>query len=169
MNYRNSIENTIRTLSELDAGEEIIMILRNFANYDLSVSNNQNLSSIEDQLKDLRNRCDKGFGESTMNLFPAKNEKGVCHSFCLGIANKKFDKPRKGLDSGFKGIMTEMIAYWFDCLNTNKKTLILTSTWDNEIFVGNFKKIIDVYTKIHNKQVFIIEVGPTGFFPRYPY
>ena len=85
------------------------------------------------------------------------------------VATKKFDKPRRKTESGFRGIMLEMAAYWFSCLKVNEETLILTSTWDNDIFEGQYKKIIDSYTKTHNKKVFIIEVGPTGFFPRYPY
>jgi hypothetical protein len=103
-----------------------------------------------------------------MNLYPS-NYKGTCQTFCLAIANKKFDKPRKGLEAGFKGIMLELVAYWFSCLSVNKKTLILTSSWDNNIFDENYKNIIDQYTRVHNKRVFIVEVGPTGFFPRYPY
>jgi hypothetical protein len=103
-----------------------------------------------------------------MNLYPSNN-KGACHPFCLAIANKKFDKPRKGLDSGFKGLMLEMAAYWFSCLSVNKKTLILTSSWDNDIFGEHYKNIIDQYTRVHNKRVFIFEVGPTGYFQRYPY
>lgn len=168
MNYRESIKTTIQTLREYEPGEEIIKILEDLANDERDNFGDRKPKSIEDRLKDMRNRYDSGFGQTTMNLYPSDN-KGACHTFCLAIANKKFDKPRKGLDSGFKGIMLEMAAYWFSCLSVNKKTLILTSTWDNEVFGENYKNIIDQYTRVHNKRVFIIEVGPTGFFPRYPY
>jgi hypothetical protein len=168
MNYQQSIESTIHALREFEPGEEIISILEDFANDERDYLNEKKPRSIEDKLKDLRNRYDSGNRQSTMNLYPS-DSKGSCHSFCLAIANKKFDKPRKGLESGFKGIMLEMAAYWFSCLNVNKKTLILTSTWDNDIFGENYKNIIDQYTRVHNKSVFIVEVGPTGFFPRYPY
>ena len=168
MNYRQSIESTIHALREFEPGEEIISILEDFANDERDYLNKEKARSIEDKLKDLRNRYDSRNGQFTMNLYPS-DRKGSCHSFCLAIANKKFDKPRKGLESGFKGIMLEMAAYWFSCLNVNKQTLILTSTWDNDIFDENYKNIIDQYTRVHNKRVFIIEVGPTGFFPRYPY
>jgi len=168
MNYRESIKTTIHTLREFDPGEEIITILEDLANDERDNFIDRKPRSIEDKLKDLRNRYDSDYGQTAMNLYPSDN-KGACHPFCLAIANKKFDKPRKGLDSGFKGIMLEMAAYWFSCLSVNKKTLILTSTWDNEVFGENYKNIIDQYTRVHNKRVFIIEVGPTGFFPRYPY
>jgi hypothetical protein len=168
MNYRESINTTINTLREFEPGEEIITILEDFANDERDRFDDLSPRSIEAKLKDLRNRYDSRYGQNTMNLYPSDN-KGTCHPFCLAIANKKFDKPRKGLDSGFKGIMIEMFAYWFSCLSVNKKTLILTSTWDNEVFSENYKNIIDQYTKGHNKRVFIIEIGPTGFFPRYPY
>ena len=168
MNYKESIKTTIHTLRKLDPGEEIIRILEDLANDESDIFSERKPRSIEDKLKDLRNSYDSDYGQSKMNLYPSSN-KGACHPFCLAIANKKFDKPRKGLDSGFKGIMLEMAAYWFSCLSVNKKTLILTSTWDNEVFDENYKNIIDQYTRVHNKRVFIIEVGPTGFFPRYPY
>jgi hypothetical protein len=168
MNYRESIKNIRDTFGEFEYDEEILSILDDFANDEFENMKDRKPRSIEDKLKDLRNKYDSGYGRSSMNLYPSDN-KSVCHQFCLGIANKKFDKPRKGLDSGFKGIMLEMVAYWFSCLGVNKKTLILTSTWDNELFGANYKNIIDKYTRVHNKKVFIIEVGPTGFFPRYPY
>ena len=168
MNYRESIKTTIQTLREYEPGEEIIKILEDLANDERDNFGDRKPKSIEDRLKDMRNRYDSGFGQTTMNLYPSDN-KGACHTFCLAIANKKFDKPRNGLDSGFKGIMLEMAAYWFSCLSVNKKTLILTSTWDNEVFGENYKNIIDQYTRVHNKRVFIIEVGLTGIFPRYPY
>jgi len=123
---------------------------------------------IEDKLRDLRNRYESKYGGSSMNLIPSV-KKGTCHSFCLGIANKKFGKIRKGLDSGFKGIMLEMSAYWFNCLFINQETLIITNYWDNDIFEEQYKKIIDSYTKSHSKTVIVIEFGPTGFFKRYPY
>jgi hypothetical protein len=168
MNYRESIKTTIHTLREFDPGEEIIKILEDLANDEIDNFSNEKPRSIEDKLKDFRNRYDSRYGQTAMNLYPSDN-KGACHPLCLAIANKKFDKLRKGLDSGFKGIMLEMAAYWFSCLSVNKKTLILTSTWDDEFFVKNYKNIIDQYTRVHNKRVFIIEVGRTRLFPRYPY
>jgi len=168
MNYRESIRTIIQSLRDYEGGEEIIAILEDFANDERDNLNNRKPRSIEDKLKDLRNRYDSGSGHSSMNLYPSNN-KGACHPFCLAIANKKFDKPRKGLDSGFKGLMLEMAAYWFSCLSVNKKTLILTSSWDNDIFGEHYKNIIDQYTRVHNKRVFIFEVGPTGYFQRYPY
>jgi hypothetical protein len=168
MNYRKSIETIIHTLRTFELGEEIISILEQLANDERDNLSDRKPKSIEDKLKDLRNKYDSGYFQTAINLYPSEN-KGACHPFCLAIANKKFDKPRKGVDSGFKGIMLEMAAYWFSCLSVNKKTLILTSTWDNEVFSENYKNIIDQYTRVHNKTVFIIEVGPTGFFPRYPY
>ena len=168
MNYKSSIENIIHIYGYSELGEEIISILEELANDERDNFRDRKPRSIEDKLKDLRNRYDSGYFQTRINLYPSEN-KGACHPFCLAIANKKFDKPRKGLDSGFKGIMLEMAAYWFSCLSVNKKTFILTSTWDNEVFSENYKNIIDQYTQVHNKRVFIIEVGPTGFFPRYPY
>ena len=168
MNYTDSIENIIHRFGDFELGEEIISILKDLAHDELPNLLDRKPRSIEEKLKDLRDKYDSGYGKPSINLYPSNN-KSVCHSFCLAIANKKFDKLRKGLDSGFKGIMLEMAAYWFSCLSVNKKTLILTGTWDNEIFGENYKNIIDQYTRVHGKKVFVIEVGPTGFFPRYPY
>jgi hypothetical protein len=102
MNYRNSIENTIRILCEIEPGEQIIMKSKKFTINDFNILNNPNFTSIESQLKDLRNQFSKGFDESTMNVYPVKNKNGICHYFCLGIANKKFDKPGKSIKSEFK-------------------------------------------------------------------
>ena len=167
MNYNNSIEQLIQKIKPSKFNEEIYSILSNYENTETVISEMDEVKSV-DKLKELRNRYDRsGFG-SSINLYPS-NYKGACHSFCLAIANKKFDKPRKGLDSGFKGIMLNLFAYWFSCLDINDTTLILTSDWDNEIFENQYKEIIDSYTQTHNKKVYIIDAGPTGFFLRYPY
>lgn len=168
MNYQESIKTTINALRKFEPGQEVISILEDFANDEMDNFVEGKPRSIEDKLNDLRSRYESGNQPSTMNLYPS-NKKDSCHPFCLAIANKKFDKPRKGLESGFKGLMLEMAAFWFSCLSVNKKTLILTCHWDNDIFDEYYKNIIDQYTRVHEKTVFIVEVGPTGFFPRYPY
>jgi len=167
VNFRSSIESIIQSL-QLQEDEQITSILRDLAYDEISKSVGSKNQGIEDKLKDLRNQLDSNNGRSTMNLFPSNN-KGACHSFCVAIAIKKFDKPRKGLESGFKGLILEMAAYWFSCLNINRDTLILTTSWDNQSFEENYKNIIDQFTRVHNKYVYIIEVGPTGGFLRYPF
>ena len=166
-NFRSSIESIILLL-HLEVDEQITSILRDLAYDESMTSVGLENQSIEDKLKDLRNQLDSNNGQGTMNLFPSNN-KGACHPFCVAIAIKKFDKPRKGLESGFKGLILEMAAYWFSCLNINRNTLILTTSWDNQSFEENYKTIIDQFTRVHNKNVYIIEVGPTGGFLRYPF
>jgi len=166
-NIRKSIESIILLL-QLDHDEQITSTLLNLANDEMNNPSEPSNKSQEDKLKDLRNLLDSNHGGKAMNLFPSNN-KIVCHSFCLAIATKKFDKPRKGLESGFKGLFMELAAYWFSCLNVNRKTLILTTSWDNQSFEENYKNIIDRFTEVHNKNVFIVELGPTGAFLRYPY
>ena len=166
-NFRSSIESIIQLL-HLEEDEQITSILRDLAYDDSMKSVSLENPNIEEKLKDLRNRLDSNHGRSNMNLFPSNN-KGACHPSCVAIAIKKFDKPRKGLESGFKGLILEMAAYWFSCLNINRNTLILTMSWDNQSFEENYKNIIDQFTRVHNKNVYIIEVGPTGGFLRYPF
>jgi hypothetical protein len=168
MNYLETIESTVHSLGEIKSRELIRLILEDLANDDYEYINVEKSRSIEDKLKDLRDRYESKYQGPSMNLIPS-DIKGACHSFCLALANKKFDKLRKGMDCGFRGIMLEMSAYWFSCLAVNKETLIVTSSWDNDVFDEQYKKIIDSYTKSHNKTVVIIEFGPTGFFKRYPY
>ena len=157
-NYPNiaSGENVMRILDDYDRGNE-----------EFKTQNNKNPQSVEERLKNLRNRYEKNGGSASMNLFPSENGGGACHSFCLTIANKKFDKPQKGLDTGFKGAILAMYAYWFYCLKINQETLILVSNWDEEAFIANYKNIIDQYTQTHNKSVIIIEVSTNDFIPRY--
>ena len=166
-NFRSSIESIILLL-HLEVDEQITSILRDLAYDESMTSVGLENQSIEDKLKDLRNQLDSNNGQGTMNLFPS-DKTGACHSFCVAIAIKKFDKPRKGLESGFKGLILEMAAYWFSCLNVNRNTLIFTTSWDNQSFEENYKNIIDQFTRVHNKNVYIIEVGPTGGFLRYPF
>lgn len=166
-NFRSSIESIIQSL-HLEEDEQITSILRDLEYAEISNLKGPENRSVEDKLKDLRNRLDSNNGQGTMNLFPSNNE-GACHPFCVAIAIKKFDKPRKGLESGFKGLILEMAAYWFSCLNINHNTLILTTSWDNQSFEENYKNMIDQFTRVHKKKVYIIEVGPTGGFLRYPF
>lgn len=167
LNFRKSIESIIQLL-QLEHDEQVTSILLNLAHDEMNNSIKSSNQSPEDKLRHLRNLWDSNHGGNAMNLFPSNN-KSVCHSFCLAIATKKFDKPRKGLESGFKGLIMEMAAYWFSCLNVNRKTLILTTSWDNQSFEENYKNIIDQFTGVHNKNVYVVEIGPTGAFLRYPY
>jgi hypothetical protein len=169
MNYLETLESTINSLGEMQSLDLIRLILKDLINNDEhEYMNAKSSQSVEDKLSDLRNRYESKYGSSTMNLIPS-DKKGACHTFCLAIANKKFDKLRRDLNCGFRGAMLEMSAYWFNCLSVNKETLIITSSWDNDIFEEQYKKIIDSYRTAHNKAVIIIEFGPTGFFKRYPY
>ena len=168
MNLNETIELLRRDLRDNDHNETIISILKDFVNSESHTEDNRKPNSIEERLKNFRIKLGKNGGDFNMNLFPSDHY-GACQSFCLAIASKKFDKPRKGLESGFKGLMLEMIAYWFSCIRINKQTLILTSCWDDEIFEENYKKIIDQYVQAQNKSVIIIEVGQSRLHIRYPY
>ena len=65
--------------------------------------------------------------------------------------------------------MLQLAAYWLGFTAVNRETLILTSSWDSEKFEELCKPIIDNYTRVHGKRVYVVEVGPTGFFLRDPY
>jgi hypothetical protein len=132
----------------------------------------RDIRDVEIFLDNLRKRYDGGYGgnggNSNMNLYPSLN-KGACSSFCLGIASRPFEEKRDGIKTGFKGLMLNLCAYWFECLSINRTTLILTGSWDARKFAEYYKEIIDNYTTTHRKNVYIIEVDPAGFFLRYPY
>jgi hypothetical protein len=132
----------------------------------------RDIRDVEIFLDDLRKKYDGGNGGNggigNMNLYPSFN-KGACQSFCLGIASRLFEEKRDGIKTGFKGLMLNLCAYWFECLSINRTTLILTRSWDSRKFAEYYKEIIDNYTITHRKKVFIIEVDPAGFFLRYPY
>jgi hypothetical protein len=89
----------------------------------------RDIRDVEIFLDNLRKRYDRGNGEygssGNMNLFPSNN-KGACHSFCLAIASRPFEEKRDGVKTGFKGLMLNLCAYWFECLSVNRTTLILT-------------------------------------------
>jgi hypothetical protein len=159
----NSINHVLHEMQiKFEPSREMIDILRQIESLELDGK-----QDVSNKLNRLRNRIEGNPLFGSMNLIPSEF-KGSCRAFCLAIASKKFDKPRKGLESGFKGIILHLFAYWFGCLSINKETLILTSNWDNEGF-EQYKPAIDNYVKTHNKIVCIIEVGPTGYFLRYPF
>ena len=132
----------------------------------------RDIRDVEIFLDDLRKRYDNGSSGNgslgNMNLYPSNN-KGACHLFCLAIASRPFEEKRDGIKTGFKGLMLNLCAYWFECLSINRTTLILTGSWESRKFAEYYKKIIDNYSNTHRKKVFIIEVDPAGFFLRYPY
>jgi hypothetical protein len=108
--------------------------------------NDSHGGNIKDHLEGLIDSVNDGFSKNGfMNFYPS-NLKGGCHTFCLGVATKKFDykRDKDRNRTGFKGLIKELIAYWFNC-NVNQKTIILTTDWDNEAFEDGWKKIIDSY------------------------
>jgi hypothetical protein len=166
---RELMKASLDMLRNYNLGDEIFSILKNIINNDSESKESamQHDPSIANRLNDLRDRFDSGNGgNSPMNLFPSNN-KGQCHKFCLAIASREFERPRRGLESGFRGTMLDMAAYWFSCMGINETTLILTSDWDNIVFESQYRKVIDNYSIVHKKKVVIVEVGPTGYFLRY--
>jgi hypothetical protein len=168
MNYKEATEATIQALGNLGLSEQMILILKDLYNDDYEEIDDEKNRTIEEKLEDLRKRYDKEGVPFPMNLFPSEH-KGSCQPFCLAIANKRFNDIFKGLNLGFRGLMQRLTAYWFNCLNVNNTTLILTSAWDEKAFKKQHEKVIDSYTRVHNKTVIIIEVGQTRPFLRYPY
>jgi hypothetical protein len=124
-----------------------------------SLFNERDGRTLKDQLEDLIysiNNRSQGAGNT--NFFPS-NLNGKCQSFCLGVATKKFDHKREKdrNRTGFKGLIRELIAYWFTC-NVNQKTIILTTDWDNEAFEDEWKAIIQAYKNNtrHEVEIYLI-------------
>ncbi len=164
---RELMKASLDMLRNYKLGEEIFRILEELTNGNSEMFEDHESQRIEVKLNDLRDRYDSANGgNSPMNLYPSSH-KSQCHKFCLAIASRDFERPRRGLESGFRGTMLDMAAYWFSCMGINETTLILTSDWDNIVFESQYRKVIDNYSIVHRKKVVIIEVGPTGYFLRY--
>ena len=132
--------------------------------------------NVKKCFEDIINELSQGKGNAKMNFYPS-NKTGDCHTYCLGIATKKFghhrekvdDKnPPDGLKTGFKGLMINIIGYWLTC-SINKTTVLVTLDWDDEAFVKDLEHIINKHI-ISGKKVKIFEILERNrtYICRYP-
>lgn len=162
------IEKIIKQLAPSEFNGRVYSILSKYANLLNNGEQENSVKYFEDKLLELRKEYDWRDNRTYMNVVPAEH-KSACFNFCLALANKPFERKRLDLDTGFRGLILDLCTYWFSCLKANEQTLILTTSWDIKLFEKLYKKTIDSYTQTHNKRVYIVEVGPSGFFLRYPY
>jgi|688.fasta_scaffold340579_2 hypothetical protein len=105
-----------------------------------------------------------------LNFYPS-NQTTNCKKNCLSIATDKFGwKYRKDkCRTGFKGLIKELIEYWFHCGSINEKTVIITLDWDDKDFERDWKKMVDAYVS-RGKIVKIYEVieSKGEYILRYP-
>lgn len=129
-----------------------------------------NRGSIKENLERLIDDINNNEVDDTFNFYPS-DKTGVCHEFCLGIATRKFghnatpDKNR----TGFKGLIKNIIPYWFSCFEMNKTTIILTMDWDSEAFEKEWESIIDSYCA-KGKEVLILQIleKEKAYLVKYP-
>jgi hypothetical protein len=133
----------------------------NYIKYDIDrIFMHKDGSDLKRELEDLidslngfsKSKSDKK-SEHSFNFYPSDID-GGCHSFCLGIATKKFGHKRDENKNrtGFKGLIKELISYWLTC-NLNKTTIILTTDWDNDVFKELWKDIIESNRRKYNHEV----------------
>ena len=65
------------------------------------------------------------------------------------------------------GLINEIIEYWFICGSVNKKTILLTTQWNDDDFEKKWKSKVDTYRAL-GMQLIIIEVWKEKYFVRYP-
>jgi hypothetical protein len=100
---------------------------------------------------------------TTYNLIPSDGT-GACHAFCLALASGSFGEkyyPTYG-KIGFKGMALKLIRHWFECLNANEETLILTKDWNKTQFDDLYKPVIETYCDTYRKRVFILVVDDSS-------
>jgi len=114
------------------------------------------IKRIFEDLIDKFNR--NGGTGSNINFYPSENTIG-CKIFCLSIATDKFGwRLRKNQRrTGFKGLIKELLAYWYLCGATNQITIIITLDWDDEEFNKEWRSAIEAYAS-RGKTVKIFEV-----------
>jgi hypothetical protein len=120
-------------------------------------------------LEDIIDKNANGRGsQGKMNFYPSPPPSTSCMQLCIGIATKKFGHKRDEIKNrtGFKGLIIEIIEYWIGCGNTNNKTILFTTDWDNVVFNENWKGIVDKY-KSQGKEVKIFEVCDDKIIVRY--
>jgi hypothetical protein len=98
---------------------------------------------------------------SNINIIPG-DVPSICHPICLGKAYKKWNSK-----VGFTGVAEQIIAYWLQCANKNKDTLIITFAWDELDFNHKFKRKFDAQSNHKDKTVCVVLVTSQGFSIQY--
>ena len=137
--------------------------------HELNLAKNSKPRLAKKILEDIidRNATGRG-GQAQMNFFPSEPG-GGCFELCIGIATKGYGYKRDIAKNrtGFKGLINEIIEYWFRCGSVNKKTILLTTQWKDDDFEEKWKSKVDAYRAL-GKQVIIIEVWKENYIVRYP-
>lgn len=109
------------------------------------------------------------------NVIPAPPGDGQCSELCVVFASQGMQGRRgwhgnpEWLDIDFTAATLLLAAHWFDCMGTNKETVILTSSWTQQDFDEIYEPLIKSYRSRTGGRVFIVEVTKSGPFLRWPY
>lgn len=109
------------------------------------------------------------------NVIPTPPGDGQCSELCVVFASQGMQGRRgwhgtpERLDIDFSAATLLLAAHWFDCMGTNKETVILTSSWTQEDFDDIYEPLIKSYRSRTGGRVFIVEITKSGPFLRWPY
>ena len=158
------LESIINEAPELGPLQDFIKKLLNFGDQ------KNEIKTVIEFLEELIKYMGHYGSYGSFNFFPS-DAAGSCHELCIGIATKPFEhkyyKNEKGNRTGFKGMIKEIIAYWFNCYDKNKTTLLITPEWRETVFQENWKKIIDAYVKKGRKVIIIEIISLNDYIRRY--
>jgi len=134
-----------------------------------SIKKEENLSDEGERELDeerIRERIKKDArSKGNVNCYPCEN-KGGCHEICIGFAFGKY-LARAGDSLGFVNVAEKLKQHWNLCEEETKRTLFLTSSWDEVKFNEDHKEDFDKLNRSSDKTVAIVLVTPMGLSLQY--
>ena len=92
-----------------------------------------------------------------INMIPSDTKTG-CHESCIVYVDGEW-RNRKA--NSFLSRSKVLLTYWLECFNVNKRTLVLTSSWDEQSFSRNCRVDYDNYANNHHA-VAVVLMTSTG-------
>lgn len=92
-----------------------------------------------------------------INIIPGDNS-SPCYENCVVTVQGPWGGRAK---SSFLKLSKELVKYWLGCLK-NKRTLILTTTWDEKSFDEEYRDEYNIYSRNHSLVVILVtSTGPS--------
>ena len=155
-----SIDSIFRQIAEKDA--ELAGIFEGMIR-DVIHANEGNSDSRESiwskkRIEDIGNQISR---HGNINVIPG-SPGNSCQAYCVCFALDKWQASK-----GFRGIAQSTIEHWLSCFKINRGTLIFSSAWDNDDFIGKYKKSFDNYTNDPQHTVAVILISAQGISLQY--
>jgi len=98
------------------------------------------------------------FETDRINVIPS-DSKGACHESCIVYADGEW----KNKANSFLNRSKELRSHWIRCFYENRRTLVITHSWDEQSFNRNRREDFDNYVINHHTVAVILmtSAGPS--------